>query len=156
VNNWLFIYLAIYAQYATQKGNSYYGYRSGAFTFYAMTPNETQFNSFLFNACLDITVCNAVVMIFVLFLPSYTGYSIVGFIMHAVYGSEIFGRIAGVSFFLYIFVIMSIVTIVGLAIKGSDRIRYHDEFAKLIKQGKSEEQQLIADSSEEEEGGIFK
>jgi hypothetical protein len=35
--NWIFIYLTIFSQYATQKGNSYYGYRSGAFTFYAMT-----------------------------------------------------------------------------------------------------------------------
>jgi len=79
-------------------------------------------------------------MIFVLFLPSYTGYSIVGFIMQAVYGSEIFGQIAGVSFFVYIFVLMSIITIIGLALKGTDRIRYGDEFAKLAKTGKTEEQ----------------
>ena len=73
--NWVFITFCLYGVYAAVAGNDYYGYRSSCFTFYAMTVNETQFNSFLFNACLRNAVCVAVVMLAALNLPNYTANS---------------------------------------------------------------------------------
>lgn len=128
--NWWFIAFCLFGVFAAVKGNDYYGYRSACFTFYAMTENETQFNSFLFNACLRNAVCVAVVLIVVLNLPDYAGNSQVGFLMAKVNGAHSFGKIAGVSFFIYILLLMSTFTLIGLFIKGANRIRYGDEFKK--------------------------
>lgn len=69
--------------------------------------------------------------------------------MAKVYGSSAFGRIAGVSFFFYIFLLMSLVAIVGLVMKGTSRIRYADEYARLG-QKQQEQKQKEDDSSDEE------
>ena len=62
--------MAVYLLFVAVKGNSTYGYRSACFTFYPVTydnnhynvyyrSNETQLNSFLFNAAIlnMISVC---------------------------------------------------------------------------------------------------
>lgn len=89
--NWLFIAITLFGVYAAVKGNDYYGYRSSCFTFYAMTENETQFNSFLFNACLRNAVCVAVVLLAVINLPEYTANCQIGLLMAIVYGADSFG-----------------------------------------------------------------
>ena len=52
VSSILFALTSYYLLLASIKGNWTYGSRSACFTFYALTPNETQLNSFLFNALL--------------------------------------------------------------------------------------------------------
>lgn len=93
--------------------------------------NETQFNSFLFNACLRNATCVAVVLLAVLNIPEYTQNSQIGLLMSKVYGSDSFGRVAGVSFFIYLLFLMAVFTIIGLVLKGfskgANRIRYGEE-----------------------------
>jgi hypothetical protein len=47
--------------------------------------------------------------------------------MAIVYGADSFGRIAGVSFFVYLLLLMATFTIIGLFLKGANRIRYGEE-----------------------------
>lgn len=82
--------------------------------------------------------CIAVVLLAVTNLPGYAGNSQIGIIIAVVYGSDSFGRIAGVPFFIYIMLLMAIFTIVGLLLKGGDRIRYEDVFMDNQAKGKNE------------------
>jgi len=54
----MFFFWVVYLVQISVKGNDVYGYRFQCLTFYAMTPNETQYNSFMFNALFR----NAVVL----------------------------------------------------------------------------------------------
>jgi len=63
ITNALFIMTVLYLQASATAGNDYYGRRLAFFTFYPMTPNETLYNSFLFNALLINFIDAAVVQI---------------------------------------------------------------------------------------------
>ena len=115
---------------------------------FAFRPNETQFNSFLFNACLRNAVCVAVVLIGVLNIPGYTEGSEIFLLMAKVNGAASFYKIAGVIFFIYIMLLVSAFTIIGLIIIGSDRIRYGDEIQKNNEKQKSVEEKLVSDESD--------
>ena len=97
-------------------------------------------------------------MFTVLELPGYTGPSNIRMIMATVYGAQSFGQIAGISFFIYLTMLMSIFTIIGLVWKGTNRIRYNDLYEEMKKKGKTQESEepLVKEDSDDEEEDLFK
>ena len=89
----------------------------------------------MFNACLRNTVSIAVVMILVLLVPGYSGKSQIRLAMSVVNGADSFFKIAGVSIFMYLMILMALFTMIGLKVKGSNRIRYGDLLAQMNKNG---------------------
>ena len=92
--------------------------------------------------------CVAVVLIGVLNIPGYTEGSEIFLLMAKVNGAASFYKIAGVIFFIYIMLLVSAFTIIGLIIIGSDRIRYGDEIQKNNEKQKSVEEKLVSDESD--------
>lgn len=80
--------------------------------------------------------CIAVVLLAVLNLPAYAKNSEIGLVIATVYGADSFGTIAGVSFFIYLLLMMSTFTLVGLFLKGANRIRYGEVFKENQVNGK--------------------
>ncbi|CDW87933.1 UNKNOWN [Stylonychia lemnae] len=133
--SFIFVIMAFYLLIISVKGNSTYGYRTACFTFYPITENETQLNSFLFNAMLMNVLTTYIVQFTCEQLNSLvnTAY-FYKLIMKTKYCTffYVFSKYSIFSFFL---MIVSIITFFTLVIRGGRRIKF-SELEKNMKGGK--------------------
>lgn len=132
----LFMALCFFFLICTSHGNDTIGQRFATFTFFPMKENETLLSSFLANTAFRVFVVTGVRQYTTLIFASWTRGSISYQQAVIARNSEIFFKIADISFFDYIFIISVIVTCITIAFKGSGRIRYNDIIEeKGVKQG---------------------
>lgn len=75
--------------------------------------------------------------------------------MATVYGAQSFAQILGVSFFIYILLLMSIFTLIGLMLKGGNRIRYGDIFLQNEKNGIKDDGEPLVDKDSGDEDDVY-
>lgn len=71
INAVIFLIMSVYLLMVAIRGNSTYGFRFACFTFYPLTENETQLNSFLFNALILNMISTCIVSFTCSLLPSF-------------------------------------------------------------------------------------
>jgi len=91
-----------------------------------MKENETLLNSFLANGTLLNVVCCGVKQYTAHMFDAWTAGSLTYEQAIIAKDSRMFFKIAGVSVFDYLFLLMVITTIILIAVNGSGRIRYND------------------------------
>ena len=132
---------------ASLKGNFTYGSRTACFTFHALTPNETQLNSLLFNALLLNIFSTAILHLtchqlnlIVTGEPSY---------LHQVLAlanyTKFFKLISQYKVFSLALIIVSFFTLLILLIRGGPRLKFSELEAAMStkKKGTVDEDELL-------------
>jgi len=141
----IIIFNAFYLLLAALHGNQTLGFRFSCFTFYPLRSNETQLNSFLFNALISNTLTSSIIQFNCQELRLY---------LHKTYVFQLFVKIKNANGFIYFFkynvfiyatIGVSVLTLLFLLVKSGMRIRFSDDKKK---KKKDSEKSLVEVSNE--------
>eukprot|EP00347_Sterkiella_histriomuscorum_P002802 403366747 len=153
----IFIIMAFYLLVISVYGNFTYGYRTACFTFYPITENETQLNSFMFNAMLMNVLTTYIVQFTCEQLNSLVQsayfYQLIVKTKYCTF-FYVFSQYGVFSFFI---MFVSIITMITLLIRGGRRINFSElEGSMKGKNGKNKSKSKQKDKKSTSKNGKYK